>query len=240
MRSIAIALVARLPGGAVLSWRPSCASAAMSLNRPLRSASRMTRRGTRLRGRRRNGIVAAAGAARWSPAWWRWPLRRCRSTGCSARPPATTARRARRRGARPRPRSHLTVASTPTSRRASPGASSRCSATMQVRSARQSARLLPCHQPADHASGGTCRLQRDCPSTAGSYFNKIECFCFTEQTLEAGRERRDAGGFYVDPAIRDDHDLEELDTITLSYTFYPRRRGRRAPVEAPRQRAAVP
>ena len=64
------------------------------------------------------------------------------------------------------------------------------------------------------------RLQRHA-GEAGAYFNKIECFCFTEQTLAAGETRRDAGDFFVDPAIADDPDLDGTDTITLSYTFYP-------------------
>lgn len=59
------------------------------------------------------------------------------------------------------------------------------------------------------------------PDVAGLYFNKIACFCFTEQTLEAG-EAADLGvSFFVDPAYADDPNLQNIDTITLSYTFYP-------------------
>lgn len=59
------------------------------------------------------------------------------------------------------------------------------------------------------------------PPQAGAYFNKIECFCFTEQTLEAGASANLPVSFFVDPGIADDKDLARLPAITLSYTFYP-------------------
>lgn len=59
------------------------------------------------------------------------------------------------------------------------------------------------------------------PLTAGAFFQKINCFCFTEQTLAAGETREMAVVFYVDPALVADRDYDELNTITLSYTFYP-------------------
>jgi len=59
------------------------------------------------------------------------------------------------------------------------------------------------------------------PDSAGAFFNKIQCFCFTEQTLKPG-ETVDMGvTFFVDPAILDDPDASRLTQITLSYTFYP-------------------
>ena len=59
------------------------------------------------------------------------------------------------------------------------------------------------------------------PLTVGSYFQKLNCFCFTEQTMTPGEKREMAVVFYVDPSIVNDSDNEWLNTITLSYTFYP-------------------
>ena len=59
------------------------------------------------------------------------------------------------------------------------------------------------------------------PDQAGQYFNKIECFCFTEQTLKGGQSVDMPVVFFVDPKIREDKDTKGLDEITLSYTFYP-------------------
>jgi cytochrome c oxidase assembly protein subunit 11 len=59
------------------------------------------------------------------------------------------------------------------------------------------------------------------PAVAGKYFTKIQCFCFTQQTLEAGETVRMPVLFYVDPAILDDPDARDIQEITLSYTFYP-------------------
>lgn len=61
------------------------------------------------------------------------------------------------------------------------------------------------------------------PLTVGAYFNKINCFCFTEQSLKAGEKREMAVVFYVDPAIAKDPDGADVNTITLSYTFYQQR-----------------
>src|ERR1700757_110316 len=70
------------------------------------------------------------------------------------------------------------------------------------------------------------------PATTGIYFTKINCFCFTEQTMKPGEKREMAVVFYVDPGIVNDHDNDTLNTITLSYTFYPARDPAPTPVAA--------
>jgi cytochrome c oxidase assembly protein subunit 11 len=73
------------------------------------------------------------------------------------------------------------------------------------------------------------------PLTVGAYFQKINCFCFTEQTMAPGEKREMPVVFYVDPAIVDDHDNDTLNTITLSYTFFPVRDAAPPPVAAREQ-----
>jgi cytochrome c oxidase assembly protein subunit 11 len=59
------------------------------------------------------------------------------------------------------------------------------------------------------------------PSTVGIYFEKVNCFCFTEQVLKPGETRQMAVVFYVDPKLAQDSEQDGLKLITLSYTFYP-------------------
>jgi cytochrome c oxidase assembly protein subunit 11 len=70
------------------------------------------------------------------------------------------------------------------------------------------------------------------PLTVGAYFQKINCFCFTEQTMGPGEKREMPVVFYVDPALAKDSENDGLNTITLSYTFYPVRDPAPKPVAA--------
>ncbi|WP_366556593.1 cytochrome c oxidase assembly protein [Aquibaculum sediminis] len=58
------------------------------------------------------------------------------------------------------------------------------------------------------------------PFKAGPYFHKVQCFCFDEQKLEGGESVEMGVSFYIDPAILEDPEFEDMHTITLSYTFF--------------------
>jgi cytochrome c oxidase assembly protein subunit 11 len=70
------------------------------------------------------------------------------------------------------------------------------------------------------------------PLTVGAYFQKINCFCFTEQTMGPGEKREMPVVFYVDPQLAKDSENDGLNTITLSYTFYPVRETAPKPLAA--------
>jgi cytochrome c oxidase assembly protein subunit 11 len=63
------------------------------------------------------------------------------------------------------------------------------------------------------------------PGQVGGYFVKIQCFCFNEQTLQAGETLEFPVVFYIDPAIASDPNLKDLRSITLSYTYFASRNG---------------
>jgi cytochrome c oxidase assembly protein subunit 11 len=64
------------------------------------------------------------------------------------------------------------------------------------------------------------------PDLAGTYFSKLECFCFTEQTLQPGETLESAVVFYVDPRLAQDNDVKDLTSLTLSYTYFPSKGGK--------------
>jgi cytochrome c oxidase assembly protein subunit 11 len=72
----------------------------------------------------------------------------------------------------------------------------------------------------DRPTAGTATFNVQ-PDTAGIYFNKIECFCFTEQRLAAGETVAMPVEFFVSPDLADDREMAATRTITLSYTFFP-------------------
>jgi cytochrome c oxidase assembly protein subunit 11 len=72
---------------------------------------------------------------------------------------------------------------------------------------------------ADHPVVGRA-LYNVTPFKIGSYFSKVHCFCFEEQTLQPGERVDMPVSFYVDPAMLEDKGTSEVGQITLSYTFY--------------------
>lgn len=73
--------------------------------------------------------------------------------------------------------------------------------------------------PTDHPITGTASFNV-APYDMGGYFSKIECFCFTEQTLQPGESVDMPVTFFLDPEMLEDAETKDLTTVTLSYTFY--------------------
>ncbi|MBY8974215.1 cytochrome c oxidase assembly protein [Rhodobacteraceae bacterium NNCM2] len=75
------------------------------------------------------------------------------------------------------------------------------------------------HNPTDRPITGTATFNVT-PFSVGGYFTKIDCFCFTEQTLQPGERVMMPVSYYVDPEVVEDDEAALVHTITLSYTFY--------------------
>lgn len=71
------------------------------------------------------------------------------------------------------------------------------------------------------------------PDLAATYFSKLECFCFTEQTLQPGETLESAVVFYIDPRLVEDSDVKDLSSVTLSYTYFPSKGGQPVAEAAP-------
>jgi cytochrome c oxidase assembly protein subunit 11 len=92
---------------------------------------------------------------------------------------------------------------------------------VEVRIGEQTLAFYRAHNSASQPITGTATFNVT-PAKAGVYFSKIDCFCFTEQTLAADQTVDMPVSFFVDPAILDDPGARDVRSITLSYTFFPR------------------
>ncbi len=90
---------------------------------------------------------------------------------------------------------------------------------MELRIGETGLAFFEAYNPTDRPIAGQAAYNIT-PYEAGGFFNKIECFCFTEQVLQPGERVEMPVTFYVDPEIVDDRDAKYTHTITLSYTFY--------------------
>ncbi len=91
--------------------------------------------------------------------------------------------------------------------------------TMKIRIGETALAFYEAYNPTDWVIAGTASYNVS-PFSVGSYFTKIDCFCFTEQVLQPGERVTMPVTFYIDPEVVDDAETEGVTTITLSYTFY--------------------
>lgn len=101
---------------------------------------------------------------------------------------------------------------------------------MELRIGETGLAFFEAYNPTDHPVAGQAAYNVT-PYEAGGFFEKIECFCFTEQVLQPGERVEMPVTFYVDPEIVADRDAKYTHTITLSYTFYE--------IDLPDQQAAL-
>ena len=90
---------------------------------------------------------------------------------------------------------------------------------MEIRIGETGLAFYEAHNPFDVPIAGQAAYNVT-PYEAGAFFDKIECFCFTEQVLQPGEKVMMPVSLFVDPAIVDDREGKYVHTITLSYTFY--------------------
>jgi len=90
---------------------------------------------------------------------------------------------------------------------------------INLRAGEQALAFYRAHNPTDETIIGTASFNVT-PQKAGSYFSKIDCFCFVEQTLLPGQSADMAVTFFIDPDIAKDSEMDDVSTITLSYTFF--------------------
>lgn len=91
--------------------------------------------------------------------------------------------------------------------------------SMELRIGETGIAYYEAYNPTDRVIAGTASFNVF-PDTAGGYFTKIECFCFTEQVLQPGETVQMPVTFFVDPTMVDDPDAQFVREIVLSYTFY--------------------